>query len=317
MKMKKQLASVLVVAVPLLIGNSYDVNAAIQDNSNELGASYVSEKNTDALFVNLFSFGKDSTITGYVSSGITDIGIEINGKDIGGLGIAPGSQTFTLPDFLVSQITSLEDNVTLVGRAAPSGEVIARQQVVMIDGTNENTGTLSPTPFLIDRMSTLTGSFTGDISTVALRINGDIHEQVDVRGNGTFSYPTVISNLEDRVEVLGYNGNGDLVTSARVLLEERESYDRIVSANAERLHEQAIWVTGTFSTIAEFNKSIKMMVPEINGIRDYSQLVFVDSPNQNGAFDIRITGVSQGDSIKLIGLTANSVTADVFELTGI
>lgn len=149
-----------------------------------------------------------------------------------------------------------------------------------------------------------------------MRINGITNERQAVRSNGTFSYDTEskINNLSDKVEILVYNTNNMLVSFSPLTIEDGTEYGRILSVDVDRLHESLISVSAFVSLEANEANTIRVLVPEINGILDVNQSMVTSVIVEN--IYGTIAGIDTQDTVRLVGYNANGVIVDIFDVSG-
>lgn len=307
--MKKKVFAISILSS--LLFASISVATKISYASNETSTAYMAERSTFTL--NPFVLGVDNEITGVVPSNGTDLALSVNGVEIIGFGMIPG-QNFKLSQ--ISKITSPNDDVIITIRDR-SFQIVGQEKLVIVDGLNLNTGNVTADKFLIDRFDRVTGQFKGDVGSLSMRINGIIQERQSTRDNGTFSYNLYGRTLDkaDIVEILAYNSRNELISFSTLLLEDGSINGRFLETTSNRVHQHAISVDLTISIEPNTNHSIRVIVPEINGVKDYSQLI--DSPVLQPNFFGIFSNVFEGDSIRLIGFNAYGQVADIVDLTGI
>lgn len=308
--MKKRLMSLILVSGVLL--SSIPMNGLAMEQSEIEEKISLRNENSASFVLNPFVLGVDTSITGIVPPNGTDISLTVNGVEVGGFGTSPG-QPINLTN--ISSITSPNDVVVVTIRNILF-QIIGQEEVVIVDGTNINTGQVQPNRFLGDRFTKVTGSFTGSVGSVALRINGIINERQAVRANGTFSYDAgeKINNLSDNVEILVYNTSNVLVNFTPLTIEDGTDYGRILSVDVDRLHESLISVSAFVSIEANDANTIRVLVPEINGILyvDQSMVASTIVGNIRGT----IAGVDIQDTVRLVGYNANGQVVDIFDVSG-
>lgn len=159
-----------------------------------------------------FNVITDRKVEGTVTGDVYRVALEVNGTERGKVGIVGGA--FSYYAFNIIRSTS---DVAEVVAYDKDGKVLDRKAVTITDGVVAPIGTVTANPFTVGTTNTLTGTATGDVVKVGLRVDDVDKSKVSVIG-GNYSYYArgVITSATQKVEIIGYNAAGAEITKTDV-----------------------------------------------------------------------------------------------------
>ncbi|WP_242328556.1 immunoglobulin-like domain-containing protein [Enterococcus avium] len=199
--------------------------------------------------------------------------------------------------YAVDKIKSTSDKVYLVAYDK-DGNQLARTQVILRDGTTQ--GTVSPNKFLLGGSDNyVRGTYTGDVDSLKLEVNGKILVKSTVKSS-PFQYYAVdkIKNVTDKVFIIAYDANGRQLDRKQVMIDEAVK-TQITKVDTYTLGVSN-YVTGTYDGTA---KKVGITVNGMNyspvNIKNAGQLSYW-SKNiiTSSSDDVKIT-IYDADGVKL------------------
>ncbi|MBC1566371.1 toxin Cry1Ac domain D-VI-related protein [Listeria booriae] len=165
-----------------------------------------------AITANDFRLGTNSAVTGTYTGNVAEVQLFVNGIGKGKVTVRSGAISY----YAMDKIRSLSDVVVLVSYDNRGNE--NDRKTVNILSTTPVTGTITPANFTMGTDTRVTGTFTGPVAKVGLKVNGTEIGKVGVSG-GTFSYYAFRAfTASDRVEVVAYASNGAELATSRVTI---------------------------------------------------------------------------------------------------
>ncbi len=157
-------------------------------------------------------------------------------------------------------------------------------------------GTVSPKAYQLGQEN-VTGSYTGDVKTVALVVNGEKYPQVDVRADGSFSYyaEDKITNATDDVRLVGYSAYGKVLDDKPVKIGNQQG-----TITPAEYTVGSSNITGTYTGDVEFAKLY------VNGVLQSQGGTFA-----NGGFSYYVNPnvIKAGDIVTIEGYTKDGQTS--------
>ncbi|MEK4150714.1 toxin Cry1Ac domain D-VI-related protein [Carnobacterium sp. FSL E2-0243] len=199
---------------------------------------------------NSFVIGKSKYVEGTISGNkITKIALEINGVLKKQILASKGNYKY----WALDQIIDAKDKVFVVGYDS-KGVQISKEQVEVV-AASEEIG-LDTNLFTIGKDNYVYGSYTGDVTKVALRIDGKLTQKISVK-NGEIKYyaKDKVTNANLNVELVAFNAADQIVSFKTVKVTDTLA---TMSLNNYRIGEG--YVTGTYTGDAKFMTLI------INGV---------------------------------------------------
>nr|WP_312025932.1 immunoglobulin-like domain-containing protein [Listeria booriae] len=158
-----------------------------------------------------FKIGKDSYITATYTGDITKAELQVNGTALQRIGVTNG----TIKYYAKTNITNTADEVKLV--TYNSAGQRADSKIITI---SSSTGKITANPVKIGD-SYLTGTATGDIAKVALRVNGVTQTSVAfMQIDGIYKYYIKSLHLKptDEVKIIGLDGRSNEIHTSDVTI---------------------------------------------------------------------------------------------------
>ncbi|AQY49733.1 hypothetical protein PWEIH_01912 [Listeria weihenstephanensis FSL R9-0317] len=184
-------------------------------NGNKIATSVVNVAKNVPVTVgtitpNTFTIPTDKYLTASYTGDVKSVAVFINGVKNSGGTVANNQVNF----YIGNKISSTSDVVAIEAYDA-SGNILQRKNVT-INGPQVATGEVTPAPYTIGN-STLTGTYTGDIKTVQVKINNDTYSGGTVSGGAiSFYVGNKITATTDVVTLYGYDSKGVLVDTKTV-----------------------------------------------------------------------------------------------------
>ncbi|MBA3926318.1 immunoglobulin-like domain-containing protein [Listeria rustica] len=192
-----------------------------------------------------FIVGADSFVTGTYTGSVTRVAISVNGTVYQPVGVLGAG---ALQYYAKDKITSKTDVVKLIGYNS-EGTVIDTKDV-SIAGPESLVGaiTINPDHFAISTDTFIKGTFTGNVKTVSLVVNGVEFGKVGVLDATNWQYYSKgrILNPTDVVSVKAYNAAGTLVDTKSLTVTQNPAGQSTITPVAFKLKTDAN-VTGTFT----------------------------------------------------------------------
>ena len=203
-----------------------------------------------AITANSFVIGTSKYVEGTISGNkITKIALEINGVLKKQILASKGNYKY----WALDQIMDAKDKVFVVGYDS-KGVQISKESVEVV-AASEEIG-LDTNLFTIGKDNYVYGSYTGDVTKVALRIDGKLTQKISVK-NGEIKYyaKDKVTNANLNVELVAFNAADQIVSFKTVKVTDTLA---TMSLNNYRIGEG--YVTGTYTGDAKFMTLI------INGV---------------------------------------------------
>ncbi|MBC2207713.1 immunoglobulin-like domain-containing protein [Listeria booriae] len=177
-----------------------------QDNSSTVG--------TGTVVADDFKLGTSKNITGKYTGDVKSIKVRVGDTTYAGGTLADGDFSF----YALDKITSLSQ-VVFVDGYDKNGNRIATSIVSITSSAPAVASTVTPASYTVPGDKYLTGTYTGDIKSVVVTINGTDYTGGTVAdGAINFWIGDKISSTNDVVTIKGYNTAGTLVSTKTVNL---------------------------------------------------------------------------------------------------
>ncbi|EUJ38269.1 putative biofilm-associated protein [Listeria weihenstephanensis FSL R9-0317] len=262
-----------------------------QDSSSTVGKGSVT--------ANDFNVGVDKYITGAYTGDVVSIKVRVDGTTYTGGTLSAGQYNFYASD----KITST-NQVVYVDGYDKNGNKIATSIVSVAKVLPATTGTITPTVFKIPADKTLTASYTGDVKSVAVTINGTKYTGGTV-SNGTVSFyiGDKITSTSDVVKIEAIDAYARVLDTKNVVIQSSVVIPNTVTPAAFTIGSS--YLTGTYSG------NVKTVQVKINGTM-YSGGTVADG-NINFYIGNKVTSTS--DSVIIYGYDANGTQVDMKTVT--
>ncbi|MCD2208025.1 immunoglobulin-like domain-containing protein [Listeria booriae] len=188
--------------------NGYSATGNLLDSKPVTIANTETGKITSA---EAFKIGKDSYITATYTGDITKAELQVNGTALQRIGVTNG----TIKYYAKTNITNTSDEVKLV--TYNSAGQRADSKIITI---SSSTGKITANPVKVGD-SYLTGTATGDIAKVALRVNGVTQTSVAfMQIDGIYKYYIKSLHLKptDEVKIIGLDGRSNEIHTSDVTI---------------------------------------------------------------------------------------------------
>ncbi|MBC2117821.1 immunoglobulin-like domain-containing protein [Listeria booriae] len=188
--------------------NGYSATGNLLDSKPVTIANTETGKITSA---EAFKIGKDSYITATYTGDITKAELQVNGTALQRIGVTNG----TIKYYAKTNITNTTDEVKLV--TYNSAGQRADSKIITI---SSSTGKITANPVKVGD-SYLTGTATGDIAKVALRVNGVTQTSVAfMQIDGIYKYYIKSLHLKptDEVKIIGLDGRSNEIHTSDVTI---------------------------------------------------------------------------------------------------
>ncbi|MBC2258200.1 immunoglobulin-like domain-containing protein [Listeria booriae] len=206
---------------------------------------------TGTVTANDFNVGSDTNITGAFTGDVTAIKVRVDGTVYSGGTLANGNFTFYAKDKINNT-----NQVVFVDGYDRNGNKIATSAVTVAKVLPVTAGTITPNIYTIATDKTLTASYTGDVKTVSVTINGTKYTGGTV-ANGQVSF---------------YIGNKITSPADEVIIEAYDAYGRSLQRKTVSVQQTGPSVTpDTFTTPGDkyltgsYTGIVKSVIVTING----------------------------------------------------
>ncbi|MBC6129811.1 hypothetical protein HCA00_13440 [Listeria booriae] len=210
---------------------------------------------TGTVTANDFNVGTDTNITGAFTGDVTSIKVRVDGTVYSGGTLANGNFTFYAKDKINNT-----NQVVFVDGYDRNGNKIATSAVTVAKVLPVTAGTITPNMFTIATDKYLTASYTGDVKSVTVTINGTKYTGGTV-SNGQVNF---------------YIGNKITSPSDEVIIEAYDAYGRSLQRKTVPVQQTAPETTGTvtpdtFTTPGDkyltgsYTGIVKSVIVTING----------------------------------------------------
>ncbi|AQY50295.1 hypothetical protein UE46_04135 [Listeria weihenstephanensis] len=222
---------------------------------------------TGSITANNFKFGKDRYVTGTLTGDIVRVELQVNGVALQRIGVSGSTYQY----YASAAILNSTDEVKVVGYN--SAGVAVSTKTVAITTTD---GTVVANDYVIGKDSYVTGTLTGDVTKIALKVNGEIKGSIPATA-GAFQYyanSTVIKSDTDVVEVVAYDAAGSVLSTATVKVSKTVVVSKGTVTPASFKVGTDRYVTGTFTgdvarVELEVNGVLKGKIPATGGVISY------------------------------------------------
>ncbi|WP_430534617.1 immunoglobulin-like domain-containing protein [Listeria rocourtiae] len=160
---------------------------------------------------NSFKLGKDSYVTGTRTGDVQKIELVVNGVVQQRIDVT-AQPAGTYQYYAKGKILSATDVVTM--NAYNAAGTLVNTKTVAISTTD---GTVVANTFVLGKDGYVTGTLTGDVTKIALKVNGVLKSAVP-KTAGAFEYyaKDKITSVSDVVEVIAYDATGAVLSTATV-----------------------------------------------------------------------------------------------------
>ncbi|WP_260444477.1 immunoglobulin-like domain-containing protein [Listeria booriae] len=267
-----------------------------------------------------YIIGGGNYITGAYTGAVTKVAVSVNGTVYPSV---PVTGAGALQYYVKDKITDKTDIVKLIGYNSEGTQIAIAP--VTVHGSDALTGALTanPTNFVISTDSYVKGTYTGNVKTVALVVNGVESAKVGVVDGTTWQYYAKgkILNPSDTVSVKGYNVAGTLVSTVDLTVSQNPVGQSTITPEAFKLKTDS-FVKGTFTG------SVRYVALKVGDVT-YPKVGVVDATNWQYYAKDKITSTtaavsilgydSTGTKIAESAVTVNpenasSLTADTYKL---
>ncbi|MBC2024352.1 immunoglobulin-like domain-containing protein [Listeria booriae] len=237
-------------------GNKIATTAVALSNKNDNGSGV----GVGTVTANDFTLNTDSNITGAYTGDVKSIKVRVGDTTYSGGTLTSGNYTFYARD----KISSTTQVVFVDGYDAKGNKIATTAVTVKANGLPATTGTITPNTFNVPADKYLTASYTGDVKSVVVTINGT-----------KYTGGTVADGL-----VNFYIGNKITSSSDVVSIEAFDAYGRSLQSKAVTVNQSNSQTTGTvtpdtFTTPGDsyltgsYTGDVKSVIVTINGT-DYT-----------------------------------------------
>ncbi|MBC1945401.1 hypothetical protein HCJ32_10525 [Listeria booriae] len=188
--------------------NGYSATGSLLDSQPVTIVNNITGKITSA---DAFKIGKDSYISATYTGDITKAELQVNGKALQRIGVTNG----TIKYYAKTNITNTTDEVKLV--TYNSAGQRADSKIITI---SSSTGKITANPVKVGD-SYLTGTATGDIAKVALRVNGVTQTSVaftQIEGGYKYYIKSLHLKPTDEVKIIGLDGRSNEIHTSDVTI---------------------------------------------------------------------------------------------------
>ncbi|MBC2306395.1 DUF5011 domain-containing protein, partial [Listeria booriae] len=182
----------------IVVVTAYDATGKVLDTKPVTVTTDNGQAGT--ITANSFKLGKDSYVTGTLTGDVAKVELQVNG--------APGQKInvsgSTYQYYAKSKILSATDDVKMV--AYNSAGIVVNIKSVAISTTD---GTVVANDFTVGTDSYVTGTLTGDVTRIALKVDGVLKSGIPATA-GAFQYyaKSLITSATNSVEVIAYDATG-------------------------------------------------------------------------------------------------------------
>ncbi|MDT0110916.1 Ig-like domain-containing protein [Listeria booriae] len=237
-------------------GNKIATSAVALSNKNDNGSGV----GVGTVTANDFTLSTDSNIIGTYTGDVKSIKVRVGDTTYSGGTLTSGNYTFYARD----KISSTTQVVFVDGYDAKGNKIATTAVTVKANGLPATTGTIAPNTFNVPADKYLTASYTGDVKSVVVTINGT-----------KYTGGTVADGL-----VNFYIGNKITSSSDVVSIEAFDAYGRSLQSKAVTVNQSNSQTTGTvtpdtFTTPGDsyltgsYTGDVKSVIVTINGT-DYT-----------------------------------------------
>ncbi|MBC2161707.1 beta strand repeat-containing protein [Listeria booriae] len=162
----------------------------------------INPEDSSTLTTNTYKLG-DPNATGNYTGTVKYVAVKVNTTTYGKV---PVNTDGTYQYYIKDKVGSKDDVVTVYGYDA-TGAIVAQKAVTIDPGVAP---TMTVDPFVIGTSKEVSGTYTGGIKYVAIKVGDTTYSKVPVADDGTYKYyaKDKITNVTTKVTVLGYNAVG-------------------------------------------------------------------------------------------------------------
>ncbi|MBC2322082.1 beta strand repeat-containing protein [Listeria booriae] len=162
----------------------------------------INPEDSSTLTTNTYKLG-DPNATGNYTGTVKYVAVKVNTTTYGKV---PVNTDGTYQYYIKDKVGSKDDVVTVYGYDA-TGAIVAQKAVTIDPGVAP---TMTVEPFVIGTSKEVSGTYTGGIKYVAIKVGDTTYSKVPVADDGTYKYyaKDKITNGTTKVTVLGYNAVG-------------------------------------------------------------------------------------------------------------
>ncbi|PNP89376.1 hypothetical protein BMT55_12825 [Listeria newyorkensis] len=222
-----------------------------------------SQIGTGTVTANDFNLGLDKNITGTFTGDVKSLKVTVGDTVYsGGTLNADGTYSFYGWDKIINTTAAVK-----VDGYDKNGNKIATTSVTVKKPST--TGTITPATYNLPADKTLTATYTGDVKTVKVVINGTTYTGGTV-ANGTVSFyiGNKITSKDDVVKIYAYDAYGTELSNKTVTINSTTSITSGTITPAE-------YTVGTTNLTADYTGDVKSVKVNINGT-DYTGGTFTD-----------------------------------------
>ncbi|WP_439443707.1 immunoglobulin-like domain-containing protein [Listeria aquatica] len=217
---------------------TFDRTVVVKDGDGNDG----SEEEAGTLNPNPYTIG-EGYVKGMYSGDIKRVALEVNGAVKNKVNVVDNAN---FQYYAKSLVTSQNDQVYVLGYGKDDNHPLAREKVEVLK--NES-GVATPAKYALGSTN-VTGSVSGDVKKVALKVNGHEYPSVKTISATAFQYyaKDKINSLSDGVYIIGYSDSNDKKPLSQKPVEITNStVQGNITANTMKVGSDA-YVTGTHSS---------------------------------------------------------------------
>ncbi|MBC1285364.1 hypothetical protein HB818_06315 [Listeria booriae] len=244
--------------------NAYDVKG------NKISTSTVALSNkgdndntpgTGTVSANAFVIHQDKNVTGTFTGDVKSIKLVYNGVTYSGGTVANGNFSF----YALDKITDKSKAARIDGYDA-KGNKIATSAIALSDSQDSTsgvgTGTVTANDFNVGTDTNITGSFTGDVTSIKVRVDSTVYSGGTLaNGNFTFYAKDKINNTNQVVFVDGYDRNGNKIATSAVTVA------KVLPVTAGTITPNMFTVATDKYLTASYTGDVKSVTVTINGTK--------------------------------------------------
>ncbi|MBO0432277.1 immunoglobulin-like domain-containing protein, partial [Enterococcus sp. DIV0660C] len=194
---------------------------------------------------NDFTIKQDGYIKGTYTGDVSTIKVFINGEEQAKISATGSPYQY----YVGNKITSVNDSVTVVAYG-PNGKELDRANVNLKDKEAPSyVGTITANDFTVKQDGYVKGTYTGDVSSISVIINGKEQAKISATGSPYQYYVgSKITSVNDKVTVVAYGPDGKELDRANVNLKDKEApnYVGTITANDFTVKQDG-YVKGTYT----------------------------------------------------------------------
>ncbi|MBC1558338.1 hypothetical protein HB911_06495 [Listeria booriae] len=255
-------------------------------NGNLLKEVPVNVKGASTLKANDFTIG-DSYVTGTYTGAVARVALKVNGTLLPEINVSGSSYQYNAKD----KIKAATDTVSLISydaRGIQLKEVPVTVKAVPI--------TIATDDFTVGVDSYVTGTYTGDLSRIALEVDGVAQTKIPV-SDSSYRYYTyqLIKTTTSEVNIIGYDSSGAEITRSKVTLNSKPQ----ITANTFTTGKDN-YITGSYTGVVD------KIALEVNGTV-LQKINVTGSPYQYYA---KSNNLKASDTVYIVCYVASGVEAN-------